>query len=113
MTVMLWIIRKYMLVLLLWLAFSGGCLLAPLAVIVLPLVRRSRYAFACLCAADRMCAALLGFSGRVTLSAELTHSDRYVWIREALDRIVPNHCEKSACNEGAYCKLSDRTLGHK
>ena len=105
--------RKYVYVVLLWVAFTAGCILAPFAVLVLPLVKRNRYAFGCLCAADRMCAALLGFSGRVTLSAELTHSTRYTWLREALDHIIPNHCERSAYSEGAYCKLSDRTLGHK
>jgi len=110
---MFWNIKKYALVFLLWLAFAAGCFVAPFMVPVLPLVRRRRYSFFALCAADRLMAALLGFSGRVTLSAELSHSDRYPWLRDSLNRIQPNHCEESAYSEGAYCRISDHTLGDK
>lgn len=58
-----------------------------------------------------MCAAMLGFSGRVTLSTECNHAMH--WMHDILNEIEPNHCEEAAYTEGAYCKLSDRTIGYK
>lgn len=109
----MWTIKRSALMFFLWLAFTAGCLASPIVVPLLPFVRRHRYSFFVLCAADRLMAALLGFSGRVTLSAELAHSNKYPWLRDSLNRIEPNHCEESAYSEGVYCRLSDRTLGHK
>jgi hypothetical protein len=62
-------------------------------------------------AADRMCAAMLGYSGRVTLSTECIHSAN--WLYLILNEIEDNHCEDSAFIEGAYCRLSDHQLGDK
>lgn len=60
---------------------------------------------------DRMCAAMLGFSGRVTLSTECIHAMR--WMKNILNEIENNHCEESAFTEGAYCRIKDKKLGIK
>lgn len=62
-------------------------------------------------AADRLCASMLGFSGRHMLSTELTYCQQYGWMRRILDEIQDRHCEESAFEEGAYCRLSDRKIG--
>jgi len=63
--------------------------------------------------ADRMCAALLGFSGRQMLSTELIYQKRMLWMKNILDEIEPQHCENSAIDEGAYSRLKDRSTGHR
>lgn len=72
-----------------------------------------RYCFNVLCAIDRTIAALCGFSGRHLLSTELCHTEKYKFIRRMLDKRWPDHCRKAAFHEAAYCRLSDRQLGHK
>lgn len=109
--------RKYFWVFFLWLMFSIGCFLAPFIAISLPFTR-SEYIRRFIKSADRLCASLLGFSGRQMLSTELAHDTRLQWMHDWLNEIEPNHCEESACEEGAYCRLSDkpevhRTLGCK
>jgi hypothetical protein len=107
-------IKKYALILLLWLTFCVGCALAPVAFLVLPLFpKRKRYLWNVLCAADRLMAAMFGFSGHHMLSTECAHATEYTWLRDLLNMIEPNHCAESAYNEGAYCRLSDRTIGRK
>lgn len=81
-----------------------------LAYLVFP---RNRYLGNWARAADRMDAAILGFSGRHMLSTELNYSHRLVWIRKVLDIIDKKHCEECAYDEGAYCSLKDRSLGKK
>lgn len=51
-------------------------------------------------AMDKLLAALLGYSGNHTLSAELGASTDYGRLRKFLNMIEPYHCEKSAKNEG-------------
>ena len=51
-------------------------------------------------AMDRVLAALLGYSGRYTTSAELAVSDRHQWLRRLVDTLEPGHCEKDARKEG-------------
>lgn len=51
-------------------------------------------------AMDKLLAAILGFSGMYTLSAELGAGDRLQWLRKVLDYIQPNHCGGAAFNEG-------------
>ena len=51
---------------------------------------------------DKTLAAVLGFSGFFTLSAEcgVSNEKPWVWLRWLLDRIQPGHCEGAAKNEG-------------
>lgn len=51
-------------------------------------------------AQDKLLAALLGFSGDHTLSAELGAGDRLQWLRSFLDFIQAGHCLKAAKDEG-------------
>lgn len=62
-------------------------------------------------AADRLIAAILGFSGKLMLSTELSYNNRLSWMRRGLDEIEPGHCTNSAYSEGAYCRLKDHTMG--
>lgn len=104
--------RKYIWVLFLWIMFVCGCFAAIVLSVTLPFVR-SQYIHRFVRAADRMLAAGLGYSGRQMLSTELAHSDRLKWMHDWLNEIQENHCEDSAFEEGAYCRLSDHKLGHK
>lgn len=103
-------IRKLIWVVFLWLMFSGGCLCAPFIAIAIafPFTRKLKYMQRFIRAADRLCAAMLGFSGRQMLSTELTHDTRLAWMHDLLEEIQPGHCEQSAYEEGAYCRLSDK-----
>jgi hypothetical protein len=98
---------------LLWFIFAIGCFIAPFMAILLPIFKHNTYIRHFVMSADRMCAAMLGFSGRVTLSTECNHAMRYFWLHNVLNDIEENHCEDSAYGEGAYCRLSDRQLGDK
>ena len=105
----------------LWTIFTFGCYLAPILAIVLltiPFTRKLKYVQRVLRAADRLCAAMLGFSGRQMLSTEIIHAPHFTWMYNMLNEIEENHCEESAYEEGAYCRLSDKpeiyhTLGCK
>ena len=102
--------RRYFWVFVLWLIFSFGCFCAPFIAIAIafPFTRNLHYMQRFIRAADRLCGAMLGFSGRQMISTELTHASRLMWMREVIDIIDPHHCEESAYEEGAYCRLSDR-----
>ena len=103
--------KKYSLVFVLWILFSLCCFAAPFAAIFFPLYRRRSYMRRFVKTADRMLAALLGFSGRVTLSVELASSDRYTWVRDILNMVEHKHCENEAFEEGAYCRIKDHEIG--
>jgi hypothetical protein len=105
--------RKFIFVLTLWILFAIGCFAAPFLVIVYPYFKKHGYTRNIVKAADRMCAALLGFTGRQMLSTELIQGTRLIWMREELDEIQPRHCEESAYEEGAYCRLTDHQIGTK
>jgi hypothetical protein len=107
--------RKFVWVLFLWFLFSIGCYCAPFIAlaIAIPATRRSRYMQFFIRAADRLCAAMLGFSGRLMLSTELANEPRLHWMYYLLNEIETNHCEESVYEEGAYCRLYDRRLGVK
>ena len=102
-------------VIFLWLLFTIGCFLAPFLAIVifLPRVRSSIYFHRFVRSADRLCASMLGFSGRHMLSTELTYCQNLRWMHRMLNEIEDRHCEESAFEEGAYCRLSDRRIGNK
>jgi hypothetical protein len=108
-------IRKLIWVLFLWLLFSIGCFCAPFIAIAIaiPATRKSRYMQFFIRAADRLCAAMLGFTGRFMLSTELANEPRLRWMYYLLNEIETNHCEESVYEEGAYCRLYDRRLGAK
>lgn len=96
-------------------AFTIGCWLAPFFALALlmPSVRKHEYIMNFVKAADRMMAALLGFSGRFMLSTECAHAPCLLKLRNVLDWLEANHCVDSMVNEGAYCRLSDRKIGYK
>ena len=98
----------------LWLIFTFGCYIAPILAIaiVLPWTRNMGYMQRFIRAVDRLCAAMLGFSGRQMISTELVHAERLLWMRDWLETINPHHCEESAYEEGAYCRLSDKPEKH-
>lgn len=89
---------------LLWLPFSAACLLAiPLALWAV-LVDESAYAKDLLRAMDKVMAALLGWGGRYTVSAECgsrRSGCRFCrWMCGVLNRIDPGHCSGAAQREG-------------
>lgn len=51
-------------------------------------------------AMDKLLAAILGYSGNHTLSAELGASTDYAWLRKFLDLFENKHCIKAAKGEG-------------
>lgn len=104
-------IKILLFLLILWMMFTIGCITAPLFALIYPFIKHKRYSKNYILAADRMCAAMLGFSGRVTLSTECI--DKMRWLYKILNIIEQNHCEDSAITEHAYCRLSDKKIGHK
>jgi len=108
-------LRKALFAITLWVCFAFGCLIAPLVAIllVIPAVWKIDYFRNYVKAADRLCAAELGYSGRVMLSTELVYSTRLQWMRKALDECETDHCVNSAHLESPYCRLSDRQLRAK
>lgn len=107
------IIRQYAIVFFLWILFSLCCFVAPLFAMFFWLYPQHSYMRRFVKAADRMIAALLGFSGRHTLSMELAYSARYQWLHDILNIVEANHCENEAFEEGAYCRISDHQRGDK
>lgn len=109
------IAMKMGIALILFIAFTIGCWLAPFFAFALlvPAIRKHEYILNFVKAADRMLAALLGYSGRFMLSTECAHAPCLLKLRNALDWLEENHCADSAYNEGAYCRISDHKIGHK
>lgn len=106
--------RRISLVVGFWILFSVGCILTPIMVLLYPFAKKHGYITNLVEAADRMVAALLGFSGHWELSVEYAiDPERYKRMHDYLNSIAPDHCEKSAISEGAYCRISDRKMGTK
>lgn len=105
--------KQYSLVLFLWVLFSLCCLVAPFVAMFFWAYPRHSYMRRFVKSADRMIAALLGFSGRHTLSTECAHSNDYQWLRNILNTVEENHCEREAFEEGAYCRISDKQRGDR
>lgn len=99
---------KYTLLLLLWAAFTAACILAPFCAIMWPLSGKYSWTHCLVRAADRMVAALLGFSGRHMLSTEAATSPRLALLKKVLDYVEDRHCIEAAYEEGAHCLLSDK-----
>lgn len=95
--------NKLAAILLLWLPFSMTSVLAvPIALFAIA-VEENVYAKDVLRAMDKLGAALLGWSGRYTVSAECgAHPCRFCtlvcWL---LDRFQPGHCKGAAAREGS------------
>lgn len=92
--------KKLSAILILWLPFSLAAL-ASIPVLLWGMLSENetiwRPVGRCM---DRLLAALLGWSGDYTLSAELGRGFRLQWLRRLLDRIQTGHCLKAALDEG-------------
>jgi hypothetical protein len=106
-------LQKIIFILILWGIYSFGSIIAPIMAIFLIWYWNTRYMRNFILASDRLMAAMFGFSGRTTLSAELYFSKRLQWMRKMLDYIEPNHCINSCFTEHVYCRLTDHNLGSK
>jgi len=85
----------------LWLPFSLAALVAiPISLIAVFV--EWEYAKNILRAKDRAAAALLGYSGKYTISAECGRSECRLckWVCGFLDLIQPGHCDGAALKEG-------------
>lgn len=98
-----------------WLAFWFGCWIAPFIVLGFHFSSNEGYAKRVGRAADKMCAALLGKSGRYTLSSECAFAEdkRLRQLHDILNDIKTGHCESEVLDENMYCRLSDHRLGEK
>jgi len=96
--------KKLAIILLLWVPFSIGCLLAIPASLVAIAMEENTYGKDVLRAMDKVLAAVCGFSGYFTLSAECGIAKDQPWIglRKILDMIQADHCEGAAIKEGLY-----------
>ena len=90
----------------LWLPFSLASLVAIVVTFCVILFgskeQQQGYGKNVLRAMDKVLAAVCGFSGYYTFSAELAYTDwpPFVFIRRMLDKIQPGHCSGAAVNEG-------------
>lgn len=87
-------------ILILWLPFSLAALFAPFRLLYGMLVDDITIWKPVGRAMDKLMAALLGFGGNYTLSAELAVSSRLQWLRKVLDMVEYDHCNKAAKSEG-------------
>lgn len=92
---------KMAFILVLWLPFSAGGIVAIVASFFAILFDHQVYGKNLLRAMDKTLAAVCGFSGFYTLSAECGIAPEQPWIalRNVLDMIEPGHCEGAARNE--------------
>jgi hypothetical protein len=86
--------------LILWFVFSLAALVAIFVLLFGVLTNNERVWSPVGRAMDRVLAALLGYSGKYTTSAELAVSYRHKWLGKLVDWIEPGHCEKEARKEG-------------
>lgn len=92
---------RILVVLLLWLPFSVACLVAVPVALFAVLANEVEYAKSVLRAMDRLTAAVLGYSGDYTVSAECSRSECRVcavicWV---FDWFEKDHCNKAARSE--------------
>lgn len=94
--------KKLAIILVLWLPFSIGCIVAIFASLFAIVVEENHYAKDVLRAMDKVLAAVCGFSGYYTLSAECGVATDKPWtiLRWMLNKIQSGHCEGAAINEG-------------
>lgn len=93
---------KLALIVVLWLPFTLGCIAAGVVSLLAILFEWNDYGKNVLRAMDKTLAAVLGFTGYFTLSAECGIARKQPWValRNLLNRIQPGHCEGAAKNEG-------------
>lgn len=94
--------KKLALILILWLPFSAGALASIVVSLLAILFDRNAYGKDVLRAMDKTLAAVVGFDGYHTLSAECGVATAQPWIalRKGLDLIQPGHCVGAAKKEG-------------
>lgn len=94
--------KKLLLIMILWIPFTLGALASIVTSLIAILFDRNAYGKDVLRAMDKTLAAVLGFSGYFTLSAECGATTRQPWraLRSVLDMIQPGHCEGAARKEG-------------
>lgn len=85
---------------LVWLPFSVACIASVPISLYGILFTQNDYARNVLRSMDKLLAALMGFTGRWTLSAELGAGSKFQWLRRGLDSIQKDHCAKAARDEG-------------
>lgn len=105
--------KRYVFIVFLWILFTFGCLLAPILVIGFFLFPRNFYLKTVVLAADRMIAAILGYSGKFTASVESASEPKLKWLHDMLNVIEKDHCEKEVLKEHAYCSIKHKKLGDK
>lgn len=93
---------KLALILVLWLPFSLGAIASIVLSLWAILAEENEYGKNVLRAMDKTLAAVLGFSGYYTLSAECGIAPEAPWthLRWLLNKIQAGHCEGAAKNEG-------------
>ena len=93
---------KLALIVVLWLPFSLGCAVAIVTSLFAIVFEHNVYGKNVLRAMDKVLAAVFGFSGFYTLSAEcgVSASAPWVQLRWLLDKIQKDHCIGAARNEG-------------
>lgn len=96
------VIKKLAFTLVLWLPFSLGAIASVVTSLFAIWAEKNTYGKNVLRAMDKTLAAVLGFSGYLTLSAECGVATTQPWValRKALDLIQAGHCEGAAKNEG-------------
>jgi|LakMenEpi03Aug12_release.lakeMendotaPanAssembly.Ray.scaffolds.fasta_scaffold852294_2 hypothetical protein len=94
--------KKLAIILVLWLPFSIAALLSVPISLAAIMLEENIYGKDVLRAMDKLLAALCGFSGYFTLSAECGVATEQPWagLRWVLDKIQAGHCEGAAKNEG-------------
>ena len=96
-------VRKVVILALVWLSFVVAALLAiPLSLLYLT---ERQYGRNVLLSMDRVMAAVLGWSGQYTVSAQCGKSDCMLckvvcWLLNRIDRGKLGHCEDAAADEG-------------
>lgn len=96
------LLQKLAIFLVLWIPFSIGAILSVPCSLFALVFDENSYGKDILRASDKLTAAVLGFSGFYTLSAECGAATTQPWIglRWLLDKIQIGHCEGAAKNEG-------------
>ncbi len=97
----------------LWLIFTTGCLVAPFAAIFFWAYPEKGYMRRYVKSIDRTLGALMGYSGRHTISAELAADTKHRWMARLLEIAESQHCETAAINEHLYCRIEDHEIGDK
>jgi hypothetical protein len=94
--------KKLLIILILWLPFSLGSFASIFVSLWAIVFEQQVYGKNVLRSMDKTLAAVLGFGGMYTLSAEcgVSTARPWTWLRHALDAIQPGHCAGAARKEG-------------